>query len=134
MGLRNDAETAGTGSLGDQGSHTLDLTRWLVGDIERVTGHLETFVTERPAPSDDETRPMTTDDEYSALAAFENGVTGVLEASCVATEHKSGNTVEVYGSKGGFRFSMDPLKNWTSGQPTATASNGSSSPTMITRT
>ena len=113
---RNDAETAGTGSLGDQGSHTLDLARWLVGDIERVTGHLETFVTERPAPDGDETRPVTTDDEYSALATFENGPTGVFEASRVAPGHKSGNTVEVYGSEGGFRFSMDRLNElevWT---------------------
>ena len=59
---------------------------------------------------------MTTDDEYSALATFENGATGVFEASRVATGHKSGNSVEVYGSEGGFRFSMNQLNElevWT---------------------
>jgi predicted dehydrogenase len=113
---RNDSQSAGTGSLGDQGSHTLDLARWFVGDIERVTGHLETFIAERPSPDGDGTRPVTTDDEYSALAAFENGAMGVFEASRVATGHKSGNTIEVYGSEGGFRFSMDRLNElevWT---------------------
>jgi predicted dehydrogenase len=112
---RNDEEIAGTGVLGDVGSHTLDLARWLVGDIDRVTGHLETFVEERPVegsgtPAESrESRPVTTDDEYSALAAFESGAMGVFEGSRVATGKKGDNALEVYGTKGGFRFSMERL-------------------------
>lgn len=105
---RNDAEVAGTGALGDQGSHTFDLARWLVGDIERVSGHFEMFITERPV-GDDESRSVTTDDEYSALARFENGAMGVFEASRVAPGHKGNNDIEVYGSDGGFRFSLERL-------------------------
>ncbi len=115
---RNDSEAAGTGSLGDQGSHTLDLARWLVGDIERVSGHLETFITERPVGDGDEMRPVTTDDEYSALGEFENGAMGVFEGSRIATGHKGGNAIEVYGTAGGFRFSLDRLNElevWTAG-------------------
>lgn len=106
---RNDADAAGTGALGDQGSHTLDLAQWLVGDIERVAGHLETFVTERPVEDGEGTREVTTGDEYSALAAFENGAMGVLEASRVAPGHKANNDIEVYGSEGGFRFSLERM-------------------------
>jgi|AntDeeMinimDraft_4_1070355.scaffolds.fasta_scaffold05231_3 predicted dehydrogenase len=105
---RNDADSAGTGALGDQGSHTLDLAQWLVGDIDRVTGHLETFITERTT-DDGDTRPVTTEDEYSALAEFENGAMGVFEASRVAPGHKGNNDIEVYGSEGGFRFSLERL-------------------------
>ena len=106
---RNDAEIAGSGVLGDVGSHTLDLARWLVGDVDRVTGHLETFVEERPVDGGDESRPVTTDDEYSALAAFESGAMGVFEGSRVATGKKGDNALEVYGTEGGFRFSMERL-------------------------
>jgi predicted dehydrogenase len=106
---RNDEETAGSGVVGDVGSHTIDLARWLVGDIDQVSGHLETFITERPVADEDETRPVTTDDEYSALVEFENGAVGVFEGSRVATGKKGGNTIEVYGSEGGFRFTMERL-------------------------
>lgn len=58
---------------------------------------------------ENETRPVTTDDEYSALAEFGNGATGVFEGSRVATGKKEGNTIEVYGSKGGFKFTMERL-------------------------
>jgi len=53
---RMDADLAGSGALGDLGAHTVDLARFLVGDqvggIERVSGHLETFVDERPVYDD----------------------------------------------------------------------------------
>src|SRR6266542_4405952 len=39
---------AGSGSLGDIASHSLDLARYLVGEIAEVTGILKTFITERP--------------------------------------------------------------------------------------
>ncbi|GGN94372.1 MULTISPECIES: Gfo/Idh/MocA family protein [Haloarcula] len=105
---RNDEASAGSGAVGDVGAHTIDLARFLVGDLERVSGHLETFIHERPT-GDGEREPVTTDDEYSALAAFENGAMGVFEGSRVATGRKGDNTVEVYGSKGGFKFSMERL-------------------------
>lgn len=105
---RNDVERSGSGALGDVGAHTIDLARWLIGGIDRVCGRLDTFVTERPA-GEDETRPVTTDDEFSAIAAFENGATGVFEGSRVATTREGGNELELYGSKGGFRFDMERL-------------------------
>jgi len=112
---RNDADMAGSGALGDLGSHTVDLARFLVGDddlageIERVSGHLQTFVEERPVEGGQDTRPVTVDDAYTAQAQFENGAVGTFEASRFATGHKNDHTIEIHGSTGSLRFSLERL-------------------------
>jgi len=117
---RNDEEMAGSGALGDLGSHTIDLAHFLVGEqageIERVSGHLQTFVDERPVedgetPEDEavETRPVTVDDAYSAQAQFENGAMGTFEASRFANGHKNDHTIEIQGSNGSLKFSLERL-------------------------
>ncbi|RKD95393.1 Gfo/Idh/MocA family protein [Halopiger aswanensis] len=112
---RNDEEMAGSGALGDLGAHTVDLIRFLVGDddlagdIDRLSGHLRTFVDERPVEGGDETRPVTVDDAYSAQLEFENGAMGTLEATRNATGHKNDHTIEIHGSKGSLKFSLERL-------------------------
>lgn len=104
---RLDEEMAGSGALGDLGAHTIDLARFLVGDIERVSGHLKTFVDERPVEGDDETRPVTVDDAYTAQAEFENGAVGSFEASRFATGRKNDHTIAIEGSNGSLKFSLE---------------------------
>ena len=119
---RNDAEMAGSGALGDLGSHTIDLARFLVGDVERVSGHLRTFVDERPVAGETpeespeggetaerETREVTVDDAYSAQAELAGGVMATFEASRFATGHKNDHTVEIHGSEGSLKFSLERL-------------------------
>ncbi|MBX0294125.1 Gfo/Idh/MocA family protein [Haloarcula nitratireducens] len=106
---RNDEEMAGSGALGDLGAHTVDLARFLVGDIEELSGHLRTFVDERPVEGENETRPVTVDDAYSAQVAFENGVMGTLEATRMANGNKNNHTIEIEGTKGSLRFSLERL-------------------------
>ncbi|WP_458205045.1 Gfo/Idh/MocA family protein [Haladaptatus sp. NG-SE-30] len=106
---RNDEELAGSGALGDLGAHTIDLARFLVGDVERVSGHCQTFVDERPVPDEDETRPVTVDDAYSAQAELEGGVMGTFEASRFATGHKNDHSIEIHGSEGSLKFSLERL-------------------------
>ena len=115
---RMDADLAGSGALGDLGAHTVDLARFLVGeaagDIERVSGHLRTFVDERPVYADDgetveEYRPVTVDDAYTAQAEFTNGAVGNFEASRFATGHKNDHTIEIHGSEGSLKFSLERL-------------------------
>jgi predicted dehydrogenase len=110
---RNSAEMAGSGALGDLGAHTIDLARFLVGEPLRVSGHLQTFVEERPVEdeeSDDgdpETRPVTVDDAYSAQAELEDGAMATFEASRFATGHKNDHAIEVHGSAGSLKFSLE---------------------------
>ncbi len=106
---RNDEEMAGSGALGDLGAHTVDLLQFLVGDITRLSGHLRTFVDERPVDGSDETRPVTVDDAYSAQVEFDGGAMGTLEATRYATGHKNDHTIEIEGSKGSLRFSLERL-------------------------
>ncbi len=110
---RLDKSLAGSGALGDLGAHSIDLVRFLLGDqvgpIERLSGQLTTFVDERPVPDEDEPRPVTVDDAYSAQVAFASGATGLFEASRFANGHDNDNTVVINGSDGSLRFSLERL-------------------------
>jgi predicted dehydrogenase len=116
---RNDAEMAGSGALGDLGAHTVDLARFLVGDhageIERVSGHLQTFTEARPVEGtgegdgDPERRAVTVDDAYSAQAAFASGAMATFEASRVTEGHKNDHTIAVHGTEGSLEFSLERL-------------------------
>ena len=104
-------------SLAGLGAHTVDLARFLVGpaagDVERVSGHLETFVDERPVPGPDpeepSARPVTVDDAFTAQAAFEGGAMATFEASRYAQGHVNDHTIEVHGSAGSLAFSLERL-------------------------
>ena len=110
---RNSKELAGSGALGDLGAHTFDLARFLVGtevgEFDRVSGHLRTFVDERPVPDEGGTREVDVDDAYSAQVEFESGAMGTFEASRFAEGHKNDHSIAVYGSEGAIRFSLERL-------------------------
>ena len=111
---RNSKELAGSGALGDLGAHTIDLSRFLVGDaageLTRFSGHLQTFVDERPVSGDsDETREVTVDDAYTAQAEFENGAVATYEASRFANGAKNDHSIEINGSRGSLKFSLERL-------------------------
>jgi predicted dehydrogenase len=104
---RLDADSAGSGALGDLGAHTIDLARWLVGDVETVDGRLQRFVDERPTANGEDRRPVTVDDAFTATLAFENGALGTVEASRVAPGHANDQTIAIHGSGGSLRFSLE---------------------------
>lgn len=115
---RLDNDTAGSGALGDLAAHTIDLARFLIGDqtgeIARVSGQLQTFVEERPVYGTDgetvvEHRDVTVDDVVAAQAAFESGTMATVEASRVAAGHKNDQTIEIHGTDGSLRFSLERL-------------------------
>jgi predicted dehydrogenase len=106
---RMDAEMAGSGALGDLGAHTIDLARFLVGDVADVSGRTETFVEERPVEGGEETRAVSVDDAYAAHLTFENGALGTLEATRYARGHKNDHSIAIHGSKGSLRFSLERL-------------------------
>ncbi|MFB6179032.1 MAG: Gfo/Idh/MocA family protein [Halorientalis sp.] len=104
---RLDDDLAGSGALGDLGAHTIDLARYLVGDIERVSGQLQTFVDERPTEDGSTTRAVTVDDAFTGQLAFENGALGTIDGSRVAPGHKNDQTIRINGTRGSLSFSLE---------------------------
>lgn len=105
MEWRRDPVQAGTGALGDLGSHVIDQARWLAGDIVRVCGHLSTAERTLRIPETGQTVPNQTDDSCAMVAEFENGAQGVLSASWVAHPGMGGMElrIQVHGSDGMLR-------------------------------
>lgn len=103
---RFSRDLAGSGALGDIGSHLIDYAQYVVGPIRRVSALTRTFVGERTTP-DGERKPVDVDDAAAFLAEFDNGTVGVLEATRFASGRKNKLSFEVDGSGGAVRFSWD---------------------------
>src|SRR6267378_3443775 len=107
---RLEKARAGSGALGDLVSHSVDLARYLVGEISEVAGLLETFIKERPAESGSETMaPVEVDDTTLSMIKFENGAVGSIEASRFATGRKNYNRLEINGSLGSLAFNLERM-------------------------
>ncbi len=120
---RLDRTKAGSGALGDIASHSIDLARFLVGEITEVAADLKTFVKERPAKVPDvaqmknrsrrraavPTTEVTVDDAALALVHFTTGAIGTIEATRVANGRKNYNRFEINGRLGSLAFNLERL-------------------------
>jgi predicted dehydrogenase len=95
---RFDRETAGSGALGDLATHVIDLARYLVGEVDAVSGFLRTFIPEREV-----------DDAVEATVEFEGGAVGTLEATRLALGRRNAFQWEINGTKGSVYFDMERL-------------------------
>jgi predicted dehydrogenase len=103
-------EVAGSGALGDLAAHSIDLARFLVGEISEVTGALETFIKERRLPDDPKKKgKVTVDDASAAVVRFTNGALGTIEATRMALGRKNYNRFEINGSKGSLAFNLERM-------------------------
>ena len=101
---------AGSGSLGDIGSHIIDLGKYLVGEFREVCGTLETFVKERPLPGQRGGRgKVKVDDAVSVIGRFRNGALASLEATRFAPGRKNALTIEINGSEGSLVFNLEEM-------------------------
>lgn len=100
---------AGSGALGDIGSHSLDLARHLVGEVAEVSGLLETFVAERPLADGGGTGRVDVDDAALALVRFEGGAIGSIEGTRFAPGRKNYNRFEINGSRGSLVFDLERM-------------------------
>ncbi len=108
MAWRLRKEEAGSGALGDLGSHVVDQVQFLLGDtVSWASGHLRTFVTSRPGESGPE--DVTVDDAAWATLGMSGGAVASVEVSRMAHGRKNGLALEVYGSEGSLRFELESL-------------------------
>ena len=115
-------KTAGGGPHFDLNSHSVDLARYLVGEISTVSAIFKTFVKERPLPGSGagtfaagggaaaaEKGPVDIDDASFMTVEFENGALGSFNASRFAGGRKNYNYFEIYGSKGSLVFDLERM-------------------------
>ncbi len=102
LGWRQQRALAGTGELGDMLSHRIDFAHHLVGPMRRLVANLRNLTPVRDG------YPNDTEDWVGLLADFENGTTGVLESSKLASGRNEGwkslDSVEINGAEGSFEF------------------------------
>lgn len=131
---RLQKDKAGSGAHGDIASHIIDLGRYLVGEIEEVSGLLHTFIKQRPiagavddrlgAAATTEVGEVTVDDASMFLARFKDKNTlGTFEVSRFAVGRKNHNRIEINGSKGSIVFNqerMNELEYYNNDDPSGT--------------
>jgi len=104
---------AGSGVLGDLGTHIIDLGRFLVGDIDSTVGMTKTFIQERPLPKNGsgeaKTGKVDVDDAFIALLKFKSGVVGSVEASRFCAGRKNFQRIEIHGTEGSLSFNLERL-------------------------
>ncbi len=124
MTWRMDARLAGSGALGDTGSHLIDATQWLTGQaITGVSALTETFVRQRPWADGSGQGEVTVDDAALFIARFDGGAIGSYEATRMATGRKNALRLEISGTDGALAFdfeAMNELELFSSSDPTAT--------------
>ncbi len=116
---RCERAKAGSGALGDLGSHAISLARLLGGSIVEVLGETAMVVPERAVapPGGDlqfarveqpaEMRTVENEDIAHCLFRFESGVLGSMIASRTAWGRKNGPDFELYGTLGGVRYRQE---------------------------
>src|SRR6476660_72349 len=95
---RFSVSDAGSGALGDIGTHVIDLARYLNGEITSVGGFVKTFIAGR-----------TVDDAVQAVVEFENGSVGTIEGTRLALGRRLSLQWEINGSNGSLAFDMERL-------------------------
>ncbi|MGY1723540.1 Gfo/Idh/MocA family protein [Blastococcus sp. SYSU DS0533] len=119
MSWRLEKNKAGSGALGDIGAHVVDLTQHITGQLlTGVSATLETFVTERPLPTEtgklggvggSEMGQVTVDDAAVFLGRFTGGALAVFEATRFALGRKNGIRIEINGSRGSLAFDFEDM-------------------------
>ena len=103
-------EFSGSGTLGDMGSHIINMAQHLVAPITEVCADLQTVHKQRPlADQPNEYGTVENDDQIHAMVRFANGASGTLESSRIAWGRKNGLWFEVNGTKGTLIYDQEKL-------------------------
>lgn len=114
-------ETAHAGPHWDLNSHSVDLARFLIGEISSVSCLTSNFIKSRPLPGEgaatfsagaggnQEMGEVTVEDAALMMVKFENGALGSFEASRFASGRKNHLHFEIYGDKGSLCFDLERM-------------------------
>lgn len=121
---RLDRKLAGTGALGDLGSHTIAFAHFLVGDIVEVCGVEATKIKDRVVPasgsgyaasvkqtaqSNAKKRAVENEDIMEFLVRFDNGAIGTIGTSRIGMGRKLGLTYEIQGTRGSLFYTQERM-------------------------
>ncbi len=122
LSWRFQKEIAGSGTIGDIGSHVIDIAQYLAGDIKEVVSTVNTYIDNRPVQeggvdllgtvklgADAKHEDVDVDDENLFLVKFENGAVGSIEATRNAWGRNNFITIELHGTAGSIYFNYERL-------------------------
>lgn len=120
LSWRFQKKVAGSGAVGDIGTHVIDFARYLVGEISAVSALTQTYNKTRPVQQGgvdklgvgggDKSAPrakVDVDDEMLTLLRFENGAVGSIEATRNGYGRNNFLTFEIHGTKGSLAFNYE---------------------------
>lgn len=120
LSWRFQKAVAGSGALGDIGTHVIDYARYLVGEIDEVMAETKTWIRERPVQTSGvdklgtvkgsanaEKKPVDVDDEFISLLRFSNGAVGSIEATRNGWGRNNFLTFEIHGTLGSLYFNYE---------------------------
>jgi predicted dehydrogenase len=127
-------EDAGSGVLGDLMAHVVDLTHFLVGPIDRVTGRTSTMIPKRPKlevgvgthfsrVETDDLVDVGNEDWAGAMVEFGGGMLGSLEASRVVVGPRVRLRFEVHGTDGAVAWELERMNELERSQLPADAAD-----------
>ena len=100
-------DLAGTGVLGDLGSHLIDMARFLIGDFSAVCSRTGIVVKERRHLNSEEYGAVETDDYCNFLADFKCGAAGTFSITRCAIGKENSIRYDIFGSKGVISFDLN---------------------------
>jgi predicted dehydrogenase len=113
---RFDEAVTGTGTLGDLGSHMMDIAEYLTGSrMTELQAMLQTIVPERLDPVTGQSVSVRVDDFACFNARFEDGSVGVFQTSRNALGSGNQHEITLYGESGTLHVSTlnDRQVSWT---------------------
>ena len=101
---RFDKDKAGTGVLGDLGSHMIDITRFLGEEFVNVSADCGIIIDKRQKLDSDEIAEVTTDDWCNIIGRLKSNIGVTIALSRVATTIDDLIEFELFGEKGTIKF------------------------------
>ncbi|MBD1206416.1 MAG: Gfo/Idh/MocA family oxidoreductase [Rhodobacteraceae bacterium] len=119
---RADGKLAPTGIVGDTGTHVFSFMEFLVGRVKSLVADNMIVTPRRPVLSgsalgssaealtgNEEWADVTNPDATHMMCRFENGASGIVDFSRVATGRKFRQAYEIYGTKGSLVYDYDEM-------------------------